>query len=259
MRMELQEIRREVLKIVAGIPRVATRDLQVREKSHLDIVTSADFELQHYFRECFGKSFPGVGFADEEDWNESTLIQNECWVVDPLDGTANFASGLCPYGISVALAIAGEAKIAVVKDLCSGELFHAVEGDGARLQDEVLRCDSSGVVNLLGTSTGTVDYLLNTSIELRALRKVFKLRILGSQALQLCYVAAGKLAANLSVEAKLWDDIAGALIIREAGGIYDAAGQNINQGGDCYSLAASPDMFNVVKDCLGDSWPTPLQ
>lgn len=200
-------------------------------KGRFDVVTEADYAVERRFAERLSREFPDHQMVAEEgiEQNECST-QGFCWVLDPLDGTVNYAVGVPLFAVSLALLHDGQPQLAWVLDVCSGELFRARRGGGATLGDRPLEAKPpQGGVFPLGASSGFIGWLLSkgdvSPLE-EILRHFGKIRIYGSQALQLCYVASGRLLANVSREAKLWDDAAGALIATECGRRYTGLSGN---------------------------------
>jgi myo-inositol-1(or 4)-monophosphatase len=194
-------------------------------KGPFDLVTEADHAVESMFAERLSRSFP----AHEMIGEERGLRRGEgesgyCWVIDPLDGTVNFAAGHPCFAVSLALFRDGSPVIGWVYDPVHDEQFRAIRGGGATLNGSPIgpSADRSGVFPV-GLSTGFIEWALACSggeMLAEVIRRFGKIRILGSQALHLCYVAAGRLRLAASVEAKLWDDAAGALIVTESGRRY---------------------------------------
>jgi myo-inositol-1(or 4)-monophosphatase len=154
------------------------------------------------------------------------------WIVDPIDGTGNLVAGLPFVGISVALVDAAGPRVAAVASLFDATTFSAIRGGGSwrgttgvgdpapmRLPDQPS--------DLVVLSTGVLDALAarpqDAAQRWPAIRAVGKIRNLGAQSLHLCGVAAGQFAAAASIEARVWDEAAGGLILREAGGHWRSA------------------------------------
>ena len=242
-------------------------DLQVREKAPLDFVTNIDFEMEQYIVSALTEVFPEHRVVAEESFAGIKATEGLLWVVDPLDGTTNVVNNLPSGAVSLALLCNGAPVVAAVCDSFHEEFFDAVRGGGARLNGRPFQLDATAAARApIALSSGFIlwcETLPNGRPLLDLGRRYGKFRILGSQALQLCYVAAGRLRANISCEAKLWDDAAGALIIEEAGGWYrDFAGQAIfpiiagspaASGGCLRSLAAASSTVTEIVSILGQN------
>jgi myo-inositol-1(or 4)-monophosphatase len=207
-----------VTEVVAGTP----PRLQVERitKGHQDYVTSLDLHYQRAICAALKEAFPDWPILAEEDAPGAAVSSGCWWIVDPLDGTFNFAHGLPFYGMSVALLHDGVSRVAAVYDFSKRCLYSASSGGGAFVGDEPVAPVRSAH-RVIAVSSGVVDWAMSEKPDLLpALRELGKLRILGSQATQLAYVGCGFLSANISVEAKVWDDAAGALIAQESGAHY---------------------------------------
>ena len=189
----------------------------ISEKSFLDYVTNIDMALNADISALIQELFPHDLILSEEGWH--TQLQGNTapiWLIDPLDGTSNFISDIPFYAISLAHIIDNKTNFACVIDLTNNEVFFAQYGKGAYCNDKPLQKQHDGT-SFLALSTG---FLTKHSDAIPILAEQVKFRLLGSQALHLCYVAAGRFRGAVNIESKVWDDIAGALIVNEAGGIF---------------------------------------
>ena len=197
--------------------------LDVRKKGPIDLVTAADVEVEHMFRARIADRFPDHAVLGEEGGDGASATGRCRWIIDPLDGTTNFAHGLGLFCVSIALQVDDRLVLGVVYDPIGQELFTAERGSGARVNGRPLAVSSQ---------TRLIDGLLCTGFpytvrEGRAQQvKVFEaflttaqaVRRLGSAALDLCYVAAGRFDGFWEQELNPWDVAAGAVIVEEAGG-----------------------------------------
>ena len=200
-------------------------DLRVDKKGAIDLVTNIDIEIERGFRAMIAERFPDhVVLGEEfEDAGQRDRATKYCWVFDPIDGTTNYAHGLPIFCCSVALEIDGEAVAAAVYDPNRRELFTAERSQGAWLNGARLR---------VSTATALIDSLLVTGFHYnihkdpKALISLFSdfitraraVRRLGSAALDLCYVAAGRFEGFWEQKLQPWDIAGGSLIVTEAGG-----------------------------------------
>jgi myo-inositol-1(or 4)-monophosphatase len=196
---------------------------QVDKKGTIDLVTEVDLAVERMFRALVAARFPDHQILAEELGGAAVVPPGPCWVFDPIDGTTNFAHGLPIFCASLALEIDGEAQIAAVYDPTRKELFTAERGGGAFLNGAPLR---------VSRTEGLVDAMLVTGFpydvhsrvdEIVGLFAAFvgqarAVRRLGSAAIDLCYVAAGRLDGFWESDLKPWDIAGGALIVAEAGG-----------------------------------------
>lgn len=191
-----------------------------------DIVTEADREVEELIRERLRVERPGDGFLGEES-GAGPSDTGITWVVDPIDGTVNYAYGLPNYNVSIA-AVSGdvhpdrwEALAAVVYAPAMSEMFTAAAGEGAVLGSQRLRVSEAGPAGaLLGTGFGYDPSTHDGDIATvrRVMTMARDVRRLGAAALDLAYVAAGRLDGYFERGLKPWDLAAGALLVREAGG-----------------------------------------
>lgn len=188
----------------------------IQEKGHLDYVTALDVALDAAVSALIARLFPDDVVISEEAWREEQGLGQRFWVVDPLDGTSNAISGLPFFAISAALIDDGGVRFGLVFDYLHNEMFYAERARGAFLNGEPL-VRANNPASFFGISTG---FLQAYSKLCQPLAEEVKFRLLGSQALHLCYVASGRFRGAVNLESKLWDDLAGALIVREAGGCF---------------------------------------
>lgn len=196
------------------------------KSSRIDIVTAADTEAEAAIvAELLGR-FPSHHVVGEEGGGRGAPAASapHHWFVDPIDGTVNFASRLPHFCTSIALATADrQPLLGVVYDPTRNELFTAAAGQGARLNGEPIRVTATAeLIDAVITSGFPYDKHTNPDNNLREwgafLVKIRGERRLGSAALDLCYVAAGRLDGYWEKDLKPWDVMAGLLIVREAGG-----------------------------------------
>ena len=258
MAVDLERLRPRLTGILVRATRVLSGPYSVAQKGHsgADLVTSKDLELQAHLFQELTLALPGSQAVGEEGFIETALpsTKEPVWLVDPLDGTVNFAHGVPFYGISVALYQEGAAILAGVVDAKHGHVFSAIKAGGAFIDDQPLN-RPIGQSKLIALSSGLIaDLARNSPSTLQCLLETHKLRNLGSQALQLCYAAAGIFQFVASREAKGWDDAAGALIAQECGLTYGSYRPAATvTGDDQYSLCAPEWMFDDLSNAFAKS------
>lgn len=181
-----------------------------------DVVTQADKESEKLIKELIKSKFSEHSFLAEE-FGMTELDSDYCWVVDPLDGTANYAGRLPIFSVSIALLFKGEPVIGVIFDPNTDRMFSAIKGEGATLDGQEIHVnehDSLNDITLFGLSTDIICTMPGY------LKLIGKGRSLGSAALHLCSVAAGYFDACADIRCKVWDVAAGSLIVEEAGGKF---------------------------------------
>lgn len=200
---------------------------QTREKAPRDLVTDADYASERAVRGVIAEHFPDHGILGEEAPAMEQLERPYCWVVDPLDGTINYAHGLPCYGVSVAVAHRGKVLAGVVFDPERNECFSAAAGSGATLNGRAIETTNVQAVEEALVAVSFPPRLDDESLDLRAFMKVGPvcqaMRRTGSAALNLAYVACGRLDAHWAHAIHPWDAAAGVLLVAEAGGAVSAA------------------------------------
>jgi myo-inositol-1(or 4)-monophosphatase len=196
---------------------------RVDKKGAIDLVTAADLESEKTIIDTIHEKFPDHTIVAEE----SGIVQRDRsarWIIDPLDGTTNYVHGLGIFAVSIAFAIDERIVMGIVYNPLSGELFAAVEGEGAKLSDQPIQATSTTQVSESLLVTGFPYVLENDNGALikrfsNCLAAARGIRRLGSAALDLCYVACGRFDGFWEENLKPWDTAAGMLIAREAGGV----------------------------------------
>ena len=197
------------------------RQLDVEYKGETELVTEADEQAEQKIREVLEESFPDYGMLTEESGELEGEVDAR-WIVDPLDGTTNYVHGVPFFSVSIALERNGEVVLGVVHDPMANETYAAERGEGATLNGELIGVSDTDepVRALVGTSYPDDPGELPKSLDLfgRFTKLVRGMRRLGSGALDLCYVAAGRLDGCYEQGFSAWDIAAGVLILEEAGG-----------------------------------------
>ncbi|MFP6676927.1 MAG: inositol monophosphatase family protein [Pirellulaceae bacterium] len=196
--------------------------VQAREKAPHDLVTEADLAAQQRIEEVIHETFPDHDFLGEEGNATWPRRSSYRWIVDPLDGTTNYVHGLHQYCVSIAVEHDDQLIAGVVFDPKADECFTAFRGAGAKLNGVPIRTSRCELVDKALMAASFSAQVARDSIEIRrfveVLLKCQALRRLGSAALNLCYLAAGRLDGYWATSVKSWDIAAGAVIVREAGG-----------------------------------------
>jgi myo-inositol-1(or 4)-monophosphatase len=196
--------------------------LTIDKKGPIDLVTQADVAVERDFRERIASRFPDHVVLGEEGSATDTRSAHYRWIIDPIDGTTNFAHGVALFCVSIALEIEGVASIGVIYDPMADELFCAELGGGARLNGSpihVTRTDTLiDALLVTGFAYNTEHRARQVAVFGTMLERTRGVRRLGSAALDLSYVAAGRFDAFWEEHLHAWDIAAGALIVSEAGG-----------------------------------------
>ena len=194
-------------------------DIRVDKKGIIDLVTEIDVAVERMFRDLIADRFPDHAvLAEELGGTASTASRGPCWVFDPIDGTTNYAHGLPIFCASLALEIDGVAQVAAIYDPTRRELFTAERGAGAFLNGGALRVSSAQTLVDALLVTGFPYDVHDRIDEIVGLFGAFvgrarAVRRLGSAAIDLCYVAAGRMDGFWESDLKPWDIAAGGLIV----------------------------------------------
>ncbi len=253
---ELLELARSVAVEAAELVRTLRREgvhVTATKSSDIDIVTEADRASERLVYDRLLQARPDDGFVGEEGAS-SESASGVTWVVDPIDGTVNFLYGIPQYAVSIAATVAGESVAGVVVNAESGECFTATRGGGAFLDGRplVVRDTVPMGQRLVLTGFNYVQEVrrAQASSIARMLPEVRDIRRLGSSALDLCAIGAGRADAYLEEGLHPWDMAAGGLVATEAGARLDAlpgAG-----GGTCVVCAPAAgydDFVRLAESC----------
>lgn len=239
----------EIMKASTG------RRMTVQYKtSWSDLVTEVDRRVEREIQAMIRARFPGHGFLGEEEGGG--FDQEYTWVLDPLDGTTNFAHTLPNFACSLACYRGGEGLVGAIFDPNRNELFTARRGEGARLNGAPIRVDEAQSLqeSLIGTNL-LWDMRENRFHRLPGLqelgRRVRGVRSIGSAALELAYVACGRYSGFTQWQLAPWDFCAGALIVQEAGGrVTQLSGIPLDPTGPCSVVASNgrihADMLSLL-------------
>jgi len=198
------------------------------EKADGSWITEADLAMQDRLKSALAARHPGVGFLGEEmeAGEQQRLLDDSSgsgiWVLDPLDGTSNFAAGIPLFGVSLALLQEGRIVAGIVYDPMHDESFAATLGGGATLNGEPMHARPAGIP--MAKTTACIDFKRlppQLAARIAATPPYSSQRSIGSVALDWCWVAAGRFHLYLHGRQRLWDYAAGSLVLAEAGGYAD--------------------------------------
>jgi len=224
--------------------------LTVEVKGRNDYVSEADRQAERAVIETILKHYPDHEIVAEESGRQGSSDYQ--WVIDPLDGTTNFLHGFPVFCVSVACLHKGRPEHAAVYDPMRQELFSASRGSGAQLDGRRIRVSGESRLDRALIGTGFPYRDSNKSfppyLEMfkRAMEETTGIRRAGAAALDLCYVAAGRLDAFWETGLAAWDIAAGALLIREAGGIISGLDGSENYLDTGHVLAGTPKIYGAV-------------
>lgn len=231
--------------------RARTRAQRPEFKGPQDVVTATDAEAETLIRQRLRSTFPGDSFFGEEGGG---AFGTEVWVVDPIDGTANFARGIPHFAVSIAFVRGGITQIGVVYDVMQDELYAAARGCGATIDGQPVR--TSGIADI-GHATVEAGWSPRlppepyAALVLRLKNAGANVRRGGSGTLGLAYVADGRIDAYCELHINAWDALAGLLLVEESGGWTNdfLAEGGLTQGNPV--LACTPELSAGLVDITG--------
>ncbi|MBM4235772.1 MAG: inositol monophosphatase [Firmicutes bacterium] len=194
------------------------------EKGDNNLVTEADYAAQETIIKIISEQYPDHSFIAEENDLTANINEPDLWVIDPLDGTNNYAHQIPHFSVSIAYARFGQVKAGVVFDPERGELFSAAESMGTTLNGKkitvsrALSLQEAIVATGFYYDRGVMMRKTLSSIEKLFAENIHGIRRFGSAALDLCWVACGRFDAYFEYKLAVWDFAAGLLIVNEAGG-----------------------------------------
>lgn len=225
---------------------------KVDVKGEADFVTAIDLGISAFLKERLGKIDASIGFFSEEEQEGS--LSDPCWILDPIDGTTNLIYGYGLSSVSLALYQNGAVRYGVVYNPFTGECFTAEQGKGAWLGEKRLQVSRRPMQQALIEFGAGSTHKENADANFALVKEVFKqcvdVRRICSSALDLCYIAAGRIDGYFEKILKPWDIAAGALILTEAGGsITDYTGAPV-QFAKPTSVLAGNGVVNPVLQAI---------
>lgn len=230
-------------------------ELATRIKRAGDFLSQADVEAEECIKTILLGARPGDGWLGEETGASSSAKRR--WIVDPLDGTTNFLRGIPHWAVSVALEVDGVRRIGVVHDPVKGETFSARHGHGAHLNGVPIRVSQTAELStaLFGTGIpfGGMDHIDDHAADIaRLMPHCAGVRRMGAAALDLAYVAAGRLDGFWERRLQQWDIAAGLVILNEAGARITALDPSDRPEQSGTVLCANPALFDSFAQILRD-------
>ena len=263
MEPKLEQVVSWVKEAAIMAQQMRQENLQVHHKSKADLVTEADTAIEAFLIDKIHTNFPNHSIKAEESGQHDGDQEHE-WFIDPIDGTLNYAHGLPQYAISVAYARKGELKLGVIANPPMQEYFYAEAGKGSWLNGKPIHVSETRELidsmlitgfryHLLDTPRSNINNFIRLSHEVQAVRR------LGSAALDLAYVACGRVEGFWEIDLSPWDVAAGILLIREAGGIVSTLhGEGHLLKGSVDILAANPIIFPKLQAILNEEHAKPF-
>ncbi len=225
-----------------------------REKGIADYVTEVDFAVQQFIRGRLEELYPEVQFLSEEKSNEEIDKNGLVWVLDPVDGTTNLIHDYRASVISLALMQEGSVVLGMIYNPYTDELFSAQKGKGSYCNGQKIEVSGAETIEKCLIAIGTSPYYKEMAEEnFKVFQAIFKdcqdIRRSGSAALDLAYVACGRIEAYFERNLKIWDYAAGMLLVREAGGrVTDYGGNDADTEMISDIAAANPKVNSVLTE-----------
>jgi len=213
--------------------------LQVSKKGPKDFVTNSDIKVEKIIIEELKKARPNFSVISEENGIKKDKDQSNTWIIDPIDGTVNFLHGIPHFAISIALQNNNEIISGLTFDPIKNELFYAEKDNGAFFNNQRIRVSKRNNINdclfALGKSENRFD---------------FTFRRTGCAALDMAYVAAGRLDGYFQKKLNIWDIAAGVILVKEAGGIINDI--SLSKIQDLKVIASSPNINSKLIEKIGN-------
>lgn len=225
--------------------------LQVSRKGPADFVTAADKRSEKIIFEELQKARPDWSFMMEESGQVKGSDPDHVWIIDPLDGTHNFMHGVPHWAISIALERKGEIIAGLIYDCAKDEMFTAEKGGGAFLRNRRLRVsgrrDMESAMIVYGQPNHETEVRARFYKELQAVQGLAMVRRFGAAALDLAYVAAGRVDGFWERGLKPWDAAAGTLLVKEAGGTVTCIEGDDNPVYSGNLVAGNPQVHSEIR------------
>lgn len=222
----IADIRRCVRNVKPIILGAFRQPMTYAKKADGSLVTPVDHGVNQYLSHNLCVLIPHATVLSEESSDHRRCQQGVQWIIDPLDGTSNFVHGIAYFCVTVALVIDGTCVYGAVYDPYSDELFDALLGQGLCCNGiRVMRGDAESSGGLVSVGLAYFDPKVSNAL-LSAASGKYSVRYTGSMGLDLAYVAAGRLRGCCFQGVQIWDGLAGALLIQEAGGLYVTTHKN---------------------------------
>lgn len=265
-KMNLQSIETSVVEVCREVGEFILREGANFDRSRIEqkndfnnLVSYVDKEAEKKLVKRLNQIFPEAGFITEEGTVATSSGREYNWIIDPLDGTTNFLHGLPIYAISVGLARNQEVILGVVHEMNRDECFHAVEGGPAYCNDKIIKASAISSISESLLATGFPYYHSDKKDEYLEIIKEFLykthgIRRLGSAAIDLAYVACGRIEGYFEYNLHAWDVAGGACILKQAGGhITDfKGGNNFLFGGEL--CATNTKIHGEILQIINSRW-----
>ena len=233
----------------------------VRSKSAFDLVTEVDVNIEKFLTDAILAAFPGDKIHAEE-MSSTQEITGRTWVIDPIDGTNNFAHDIPTFGIQCCLFDGGKPRMAVIWLPCQDELYTAIEGQGCWLNGKKVTVDKAVTADTAVISVGDFTHKSDrlAALQYKAVGylypRVAKLRMYGAASVDYAWFVSGRLAATIFTTRNLWDIAPGILLSQEAGAIIMGLdGKPYDYSKEGVMLAANEEIATLMQDAFNPAIP----
>ncbi len=226
---------------------------EIKAKTEIDFVTNIDISVNLFLKEKLGQNYPHIDFFSEEETSE---LSDNCWILDPIDGTTNLIRGYNMSSVSLAHCVDGEIQFGIVFNPFREEFFSAVRGEGAYYnRTKRLSCSNRDItMSIIEFGAGSSDKVHaenNFKIALEVFQKAMDIRRICSSALALCYIADARIDGYFERKLKPWDFAAASLILSEAGGkLTDFSGKKLSFERETSIIASNTVVHDSLKDII---------
>lgn len=259
----MSDISEKTLKLVKEAGKLFDNKIseksRVIKKSHANFVTEVDYKLQEFITGELIKIIPDCNIITEESNSNKFNLDKPTWVLDPLDGTTNFMHDYHHSAISLGLYVDGTAKMGIIYNPNSSEMFYAEAENGAYLNGSIIKTSPIDTFEDCLIGFGTTPYDRSKAAETfklveRIYMKCQEVRRSGSAALDMAYVASGRIDGFFELNLQPWDIAAGLLILKEAGGkTTNLQGERLSILGPTGVLATNGLIHDTMLDLINDN------
>ncbi len=250
--------------IISASDELLNKAFTVSEKGKQDVVTNLDFEMERRIKSELMKSFPEDGFIGEEENHDTTkaVLDNHqrVWVLDPIDGTLNFTQKIPYFGVQIALIVKGHPFFSMIYLPKIRELYYAIEGQGAFLNDvQLIELKDTQEQKLKDVIVTFGDFSKSNpssrGYQLKAMEalveKAMRVRIQGASSVDFAFTAAGKNGCHIIFSKNIWEIAPGLMLAQEAGCVvYKISGEKHGFKGEGIIIAQNPSMLLEISQVL---------
>jgi len=251
---EIQLIKEIIIREGKRIREINIAHVDVRKKDGYDLVTEEDIHIEKLIIEAIHREFPEDSIISEEHYSDNTLTDNRTWVIDPIDGTFNFANNIPMYGIQVALFDKKEAILSLIYLPMLDEFYLSAKDSGAYLNGERITVDNVTNMSKAVLSMGDFSHtqLVRRDIQIdvfnRVVRTMRKIKIWSAACYDFCMLSSGRTHAHIVLSSSIWDLDPGILLAKEAGAKVRIVHYDPNSDAIGYVVAATDELLDKLLE-----------